>query len=77
MQLLGQIQNTSFFFATYKWAQWDRVLHYTRLKRFARDKHSSLSGPFISYEENEVLWMQLLVQIQNTSFFFATYNLAQ
>jgi hypothetical protein len=32
-----------------------RVLHYTWLKRLARDKHSSLLGPFVSYEETEVL----------------------
>ncbi len=25
--------------------------HYTRLERFAKDKHSSLFGPFVSYEE--------------------------
>jgi hypothetical protein len=27
---------------------------------FDRDKHSSLSDPFINYEENEVLWLRLL-----------------
>ncbi len=32
-----------------------RVLHYTRLERLASDKHSSILGPFMSYEENEVL----------------------
>jgi hypothetical protein len=31
------------------------VLHYTRLERLAGDKHSSLLGPLVSYEENEVL----------------------
>ncbi len=31
------------------------------------DKHSSLLGPFLTYEENEVLWIQPLV----------TYELAQ
>jgi hypothetical protein len=31
------------------------VLHFTGLERLARDKHSSLLDPFISYEENEVL----------------------
>jgi hypothetical protein len=29
------------------------VLHYKRLDKLARDKHSSLLGPFISYEENK------------------------
>jgi hypothetical protein len=32
-----------------------RLFHYTKLKRLARDEEPSLSGPFISYEENEVL----------------------
>jgi hypothetical protein len=31
------------------------VLYYTKLERLAMYKHSSLSGPFISNEENEVL----------------------
>jgi hypothetical protein len=45
------------FFITYKWAQWARVLHYTRLERFATDKRSSLLGPPVSYEESEVFWI--------------------
>jgi len=28
---------------------------------FAKDKHSSLLGTFVRYEENEVLWKQSLV----------------
>jgi hypothetical protein len=32
-----------------------RALDYTRSERLASDKHSSLLGPFISYEENEVV----------------------
>jgi hypothetical protein len=31
------------------------VLHFTRLERLAVDKHSSLSEPFVHYEESEVL----------------------
>jgi hypothetical protein len=31
------------------------VLHNSNLERVARDKHSSLLGPFVSYEENKVL----------------------
>jgi hypothetical protein len=34
----------------YAWA-----LHCTRLEWLATDKH--LLGPFVSYEENEVLWL--------------------
>jgi hypothetical protein len=32
-----------------------RVLNFTRMEKHARDKNSSLLGPFISYEENKVL----------------------
>jgi hypothetical protein len=28
--------------------------HYIRLKRFYRDKHPSLLGEFVRYEENEL-----------------------
>jgi hypothetical protein len=34
--------------------------HYTKLERLARDKDSSLLGPFVSYEENEVLGIRTL-----------------
>jgi hypothetical protein len=37
-------------FPGYVLAQEARVLRYTGLKRLARDKHSSLPGPFVSYE---------------------------
>jgi len=43
------------FFATYEWAQWASVLHYTRLIMLAGDKYSSLLGPIICYEENDLL----------------------
>ncbi len=42
------------FFVTYKLAK-RLVLQYTRLEMIARDKNSSLLGPFASFEENEVL----------------------
>jgi hypothetical protein len=32
------------------------VLHYTKLHRLARNKHTSLLGLFVSYKENELLW---------------------
>jgi hypothetical protein len=31
-------------------------LHYSILKRIARDKNSSLLGPFVSLEENHKCW---------------------
>ncbi len=43
------------FFITCHWTKLARVLHYTRLERLAWDKHSSLLGPLVSYEENEAL----------------------
>jgi hypothetical protein len=43
------------FFVTYECAKKARVLHYTRLQRLATDKHSNLSVPFVSYDENKVL----------------------
>ncbi len=51
----GVAFTTLIFYVTYEWAQRARVLHYTRLKILAKDKNSSLFGPFISYIENEVL----------------------
>jgi hypothetical protein len=41
------------FFVTYKWATLVGVLYYTSAERFARDRHFSWLGPFVSYEENE------------------------
>jgi hypothetical protein len=37
------------------------MLQYTRLERLARVKHSSLLGPFVSYEENKVLVCEIAV----------------
>ncbi len=34
------------------------MLHFIRLERSANDKQSSLLDKFISYEENEVLWIR-------------------
>ena len=47
-------------FVTYQWAQYFRELHYTMLERSAREKRSSFLGPFVSLEENEVMWIRLL-----------------
>jgi hypothetical protein len=51
----GPYSENFIFFVTYDWAQQALVLHYTGLERLARDKHFKLLGPFVSYEENEVL----------------------
>ncbi len=37
------------------------MFHYIRLERHISGKHSSLSGPFIRCNENEVLWILPLV----------------
>jgi hypothetical protein len=47
------------FFVTYEWAQQARVFHYIKLERLAKDEHSSLLCPFVSYKENKVLGIQL------------------
>jgi hypothetical protein len=51
-------------FCTYQWAQLARLLHYNGSARLDRYKHSSLSGPFMSYKrvkccENGVLSVAL------------------
>jgi hypothetical protein len=54
------------FFVAYEWAQIARVFHYARIQKLAGDKHSCLSGLFISYEENEGLWIYLRAQCFKT-----------
>ncbi len=54
IQLLGPYSQ-QFFFVTCEWGKYARVLHYTKSEWLARDKHSSLNGPFDSCEENEEL----------------------
>jgi hypothetical protein len=49
------ITTLHFLHYLYKCAQKAEVLHYARLEMVA--KHSSLLGSFISYEENEVLFI--------------------
>jgi hypothetical protein len=39
------------------------VLQNTTSERFATEEHSSLLGPLVSYEENEVLWIQSHVHL--------------
>ncbi len=41
MQPQGLYSQHFIFFVTYEFAQEARALHYTRLERIARDKHSS------------------------------------
>ncbi len=43
------------------------VLQYSKLEMIIRYKNSSLLGPFVSYKENEVLWIWCQNLIRNTS----------
>jgi hypothetical protein len=43
------------FFVTSEETQLARVLHNSCLERLAKGKQSSLLGPLLGYEENEVL----------------------
>ncbi len=43
------------FFLTYKYFQQARVFDYTWPEKQDSDKHSNLSEPFVTYEENKVL----------------------
>jgi hypothetical protein len=53
------------------------VLHYIRQERFAADKQPSLLDQFVSYEENEMLWI-LTQELYSQHFIvFVTYEWAQ
>ncbi len=66
-----------FFFVTYKWPQEARVLQYTSLEMRAMDKHYSLLDPFVSYENDDLLWIQPQRSYSQHLFFFITYEWAQ
>jgi hypothetical protein len=40
------------FFKIYEWAQYAREFNDTKVERLVKDKHPSLLGPLISFEEN-------------------------
>ncbi len=55
------------------------MFNYIRLGRLAKDKHSSLLGPFVSYKENEVVLIRLERQYPislNTGYFIPPMNKA-
>ncbi len=58
---LGTYSKHLIYFMIYKSDQKARVLHTFKLERLDHDKSSSLLGLFLSYEENEVLWILTLV----------------
>ncbi len=53
------------------------MLHNAGLERPARDQHSGLFDPFLSYEEYEVLWIQPLELYSQPFIFLSTYKWAQ
>jgi hypothetical protein len=63
------------FFLAYKWVQKARV--FVRGMPFQPSVmwHSSLLSSFLSYKENEQLWIQSLVQYSRHFIFFVTYEL--
>ncbi len=61
------------FFVTYKWTHKARLLYYKSLERLADDR-LFLIGPFISYKEKEVLWIQPWETDSQQLIFFVTYK---
>jgi hypothetical protein len=56
---LGVISITLHFIVTYEWAQYSSVaLHYAGK---ACQRHSGLMGPFINYEQAEVLQLKSMM----------------
>jgi hypothetical protein len=45
---------TTFFLQFTNWPN-KLALHFTKLESFPMNKHSSLLGPFVSYEQNAIL----------------------
>ncbi len=77
LNVLWLISQHFIFSITYECTLKARVLHNTRLKRLGSNKHSSLFGTVISYDENEVLWIWPLGLYSQHFTFFVTYKCAQ
>ncbi len=50
---IGTVFTTLYFLCNLQMGPKAQVLYYIRLERIARKKHSSLLGPFESYQENK------------------------
>ncbi len=50
----GAVFTTLHFILNLQMGPISNVLHHTMLERFAEDKHPSLTGSFVSFEENKV-----------------------
>ncbi len=64
------------FFVTYKWAQSARVFVPDKLFQSNVVQHSTLMGPFVNYEEKDVLCVYPGLYLQHF-IFFVTYKWAQ
>ncbi len=73
----GTTLESYIFFITFEWVHWASVLQYTMVKSPAKDKHFSLLGPFVSYEENEKLRIRHLDPYSQHYIFFVTYEWAK
>ncbi len=56
----GPYSEHSILFVSYEYFQQARVLDYTWPEKHPGDKHSNLSGPFVTCKENKVLWIWTL-----------------
>ena len=60
------------FIMSYEFSKYAGVVHDTTLERLSSYKHSSLLGPFLTYEKNEVLWIWPQGPYSQHSIFFIT-----
>jgi hypothetical protein len=67
IKFLGPYSQHFTFLGTYKWAQWAWVFVPDKSLQPSAMYHFSLLGPFVSYEENEVLWNTVAGQCQKAS----------
>jgi len=70
----GLIFKTFHFLHNLQMSQYARVLDLTRVERLARDRHSSLLGPYENYKGNEVLLIWLQGSYSKHFIFFITYR---
>ena len=70
----GLYSQTFIFLLTCEMGPIDYLLHYTKLEMFARENCSSLLSPFVSWEENEALWIWFQGPYSQHFIFFITYK---
>ncbi len=65
------------FFVTYESVKQARLFVHGCLSNPNVINHYNLFGPFVSYEENEVLWIRYQELYLQHFIFFVTYELAE